>query len=437
MKIDLEESQTILQEATALEIRWMNLEGDKAAYNSWLADALELQSRLQPLMDRYEDRYISYYQEKLEIERRREATIKRFNEIQRNRGFRRQISDDPFADLSPSGGGGGGFAPPPPLPTVKDTPNEPERNEAQDRRADWIPNAPFLQQLAATSTLPEMEDQYHQLKKIHLTDPLFYVDAGDFYLRRGHRSEGLRILSNIAELNINDVQLLRMLGYRLRALNQRTEALQIFQQIYELRQDDPHSLRDLALAHLEIGHVQKAADLLWEVIHRPWPDYHGNISEVALNEWNALLADETLQIDTSQFNLKLKRNFPVDLRIVMSWDTDLADIDLVVFDPANSYPEPEDPITRTGDLLTGDIMGGYGPEEFLVRRALPGRYSVRANYNSRSENRLNSPTTVYVDITTNFGRPNAETRRIYRRIQPSQSGVEITRFVHEIEINAN
>ncbi|CAF4461059.1 unnamed protein product, partial [Rotaria magnacalcarata] len=64
---------------------------------------------------------------------------------------------------------------------------------------------------------------------------------------------GLRILTNILELELEAPQLYRTVAYKLMELKQWNLALGIFQKIYSLRSDEPQSLRDLALVLIELG----------------------------------------------------------------------------------------------------------------------------------------------------------------------------------------
>ena len=58
----------------------------------------------------------------------------------------------------------------------------------------------------------------------------------------------MRILSNIAELNLDDAALLRILAYRLLQIGQVDLACDLFEQVSRLRPEEPQSFRDLALA---------------------------------------------------------------------------------------------------------------------------------------------------------------------------------------------
>ena len=68
-----------------------------------------------------------------------------------------------------------------------------------------------------------------------------------------------------------------------------------------------------------------------------------------------------------------------------------------------SLPEPSERVTFRGNMLTG-----YGPEEYLLRRAINGEFKIMAKYFASHRADLAGATTILIRITTNFGRPGKE-----------------------------
>ena len=84
-----------------------------------------------------------------------------------------------------------------------------------------------------------------------------------------------------------------------------------------------------------------------------------------------------------------------DLVIVMRWDTDKTDVDLHVNEPVQTVSYN----SRTswqGGQLDRDVTSGFGPETYTLRRAAPGKYSVRVHYYSGKQ-----PSNVELTITYN------------------------------------
>src|SRR5262249_60030561 len=107
------------------------------------------------------------------------------------------------------------------------------------------------------------------------------------------------------------------------------------------RDDEPQSHRDLALALAERWEktgaevdVTRAMDLLYDVIENEW-DRFPEIELIALMELNRLIARarERGIATPARIDPRLVRLLDLDLRISMSWDLDLTDVDLHVFEP--------------------------------------------------------------------------------------------------------
>jgi hypothetical protein len=64
--------------------------------------------------------------------------------------------------------------------------------------------------------------------------------------------------------------------------------------------------------------------------------------------------------------------------------------------------------TPMGGLVSRDFTQGYGPEEYMIRNALPGKYIVKAKYYASHSMSLSGGTTILLTIHTNFGRPDKE-----------------------------
>jgi uncharacterized protein YfaP (DUF2135 family) len=102
---------------------------------------------------------------------------------------------------------------------------------------------------------------------------------------------------------------------------------------------------------------------------------------------------------------------PVDIRVVINWNTNNTDIDLHVKDPSGEECYYSHEKTSIGGRISGDIAGGYGPEQFLLRKAGKGKYKVYVNYFGDSRFTASGPSTVMAEIYTKYG-GTAEQRRV-------------------------
>ena len=220
----------------------------------------------------------------------------------------------------------------------------------------------------------------------------------------------MRILSNLAEMNLENTDVLRALGNKLVERKEYERAIRVFKKLTVLRPEVPQFHRDLALAYEETGNYQAAVDSLWYIASNKWDSRYAEIQQTALNDMNAIIATKGnvrgRRIDTSAIDRKLIQNFDVGLRIVLTWNTDDCDIDLWVTDPNREkcyYGHKE---TDVGGRMSRDFTQGYGPEEFCLKVAPSGKYKIECNYYGNHQQKLLQPVIVQAEVYTNFGRPN-------------------------------
>ena len=73
----------------------------------------------------------------------------------------------------------------------------------------------------------------------------------------------------------------------------------------------------------------------------------------------------------------MRKHLPVGQRVVLSWDADNTDIDLWVTDPNGERAFYGRQLTYQGGRMSRDFTGGYGPEEFTLRKPKAGKYRVK------------------------------------------------------------
>jgi tetratricopeptide (TPR) repeat protein len=268
---------------------------------------------------------------------------------------------------------------------------------------------------------------YLKLKKEYGSTPSFYIDASDFFSKSGNKEASVRILSNLAELMLESPQLLRTLGKKLLALNCNAEALMVFKKVLEIKEEEPQSYRDLGLAYEANGNSQQAVSTLYEVVKKEWDVRFHGIELIVLNEINNLIAIHP-KLDYSFIDERLVKKEPVDIRVVLTWDTDNCDIDLWVTDPSGEKCFYENKLTRLGGKISDDFTGGYGPEEYMIKKAIQGDYKVQANYyGTRSQSQL-APVNLHLTFITNFGKPNQKKQEVTIRLEDQKDIIDVGKF---------
>ena len=292
----------------------------------------------------------------------------------------------------------------------------------------WNPKTPYLSKLKKAKS-GDWYSTYLLERKENEGSSAFFLDVSDFFLEKKQPGLALRILSNVAEMELENPQLLRILGYRLMQIGRPKLAVAVFEEVLNMREEEPQSYRDLALALAADKQHQRAVDLLRQVVEGKWNGRFPEIELTALNEMNAILATCGKKLEPGSLDKRLLKNLPVDVRVILTWDADNTDMDLWVTDPNGEKCFYSHRDTRIGGHISPDYTGGYGPEEFLLKRAQPGKYLVHANYYGNRQQVIAGATTIQLEMTTDFGKPIAKTESVTLRLQGSKEIIKVGEFV--------
>lgn len=290
----------------------------------------------------------------------------------------------------------------------------------------WTPNTPYLRQLKKTSDR-QLYAVYLSQKKEYKNSSAFFLDVSDHFLERKKKALALRILSNIAEMELENPQLLRILGHRLTQLNLYQPAIHIFREVLKMREEDPQSYRDLGLVYNRAGKHQQAIDMLYTVVKKSWDRRFPEIELIVLNEINAIIARHP-GLDLSRIDRRLIKAMPVDIRVVLNWDADNTDMDLWVTDPNKEKCYYGHRLNYAGGRMSRDFTQGYGPEEFMMKSAKPGVYRVEVNYYGNRQQVIAGATTVQLQLFLNYGRKNQLRKEITLRLKEKKEVVHIGNF---------
>ena len=293
----------------------------------------------------------------------------------------------------------------------------------------WDPATPYIAALKAAA--PEDRfDVYLAERATWGTAPAFFLDCADFFAAHD-RAVALRVLSNLVELDLEDPALLRVYAHRLVQVEELDLAILTFERIRDLRPEEPQSHRDLGLAlaaradkratrptnrAVALSDYQRAMDLLADVVMDEW-DRFAEIELIALVELNDILPKaRTLGDVRVPVDARLVQHLDMDVRIVMSWDADMTDMDLHVLEPSGEEAYYGHNETGIGGRVSRDFTQGYGPEEYSIRRAMPGTYELKTKFFGSSAAQLQGAVTLYVDLYTDYGRPTQQKQSITLRL---------------------
>ncbi|CAA7620700.1 Protein conserved in bacteria [Candidatus Terasakiella magnetica] len=290
----------------------------------------------------------------------------------------------------------------------------------------WEADAPYVRQLKEAS--PEQRySVYLEQRRAYTSSTAFFIDAADIFFEAGQADLAVRIASNVAELGWHNRSLLRILAYRLQQAGRVDLALPLLLRIRDLAPEEPQSWRDLGLANAAAGNVQQAIDFLWYTASRRWDSRFADIDLISLEELNALAA-RNKAVDLSRIDPRLTRNLPVELRAVLTWDADNSDMDLWVIDPNGEKAFYGNRLTYQGGHMSRDFIAGLGPEEFLLKQAKPGSYTVLANFYGHRQQILSPYTTLMLKLSTGFGTENQKDQDIVLRLSGRGETVTVGTF---------
>ena len=105
-------------------------------------------------------------------------------------------------------------------------------------------------------------------------------------------------------------------------------------------------------------------------------------------------------------------------------------MDLWVTDPNNEKCYYKNNRTKIGGYMSEDMTEGYGPEEFLLRNAIKGKYKVEVDYYGSSEQTISGPVTIQALLFTNFGMENEKVKKITIRMSGEDEEIHMGDFIY-------
>ncbi len=310
----------------------------------------------------------------------------------------------------------------------------------------WDPQTPYITAIRDAYTIyktPEsLYNEYLKQRANYAQSPAFYLDCAGFFFKEKQPALAIRILSNLSELKIDDVGMLRIYAWRLREAGDYDTAILILRKVAKIRGDEAISWRDLALtltmrgkANHNAADIQEALELFHKTAFSAWERSDAMWTAIiALEELNELIAwtrrekwnGEAPRIP--EFDNKFEKNLDTDLRIMMTWDADNTDIDMHVVEPSGEEVYYAHNRSGTGALVSHDVTTGYGPEEFLHKIAPKGKYTVSTNYFASHQQSLVGPATITVTFYTNWGRPTQKSETMSLRLDKAKDKVVVGEY---------
>eukprot|EP01125_Pyxidicula_operculata_P000368 TRINITY_DN1040_c0_g5_i1.p1 TRINITY_DN1040_c0_g5~~TRINITY_DN1040_c0_g5_i1.p1 ORF type:complete len:1086 (+),score=246.93 TRINITY_DN1040_c0_g5_i1:143-3259(+) len=275
----------------------------------------------------------------------------------------------------------------------------------------WTPDKPYIKAIQAQSSIDAKYNQYIKEREENLSTPSFYLDVAHYFFDiEKNPYYGLRIITTIGELKIDDHRLMRILANKLYQEGKFLGASFLFDKIVTLRSEEPQTFREAALGQRAIGNYQKCIDMLWKVCYTEWETRFQHIEDEVLLELNRTIwmaKKKGIKLDVSDIQPKFMGEFPMDIHCSITWDTDDLCIDLHIDQPDGTQCYYGNHITSIGGWSTPDYSGctAYSTSmirEYMIKKAMDGKYKLGCNYYSNYRQDLTGGAIIWFTVYTNY-----------------------------------
>jgi tetratricopeptide (TPR) repeat protein len=207
-------------------------------------------------------------------------------------------------------------------------------------------------------------------------DLMALVAVGEVAQARGQLELAARAFGSIAELHPSDAAMLRFAAGRLEALGggEIPLSIDVLQEAERQRPDHPSSHQALAWALARRGRFAEAFDALARGYDNAYPGGRFLSARAELGEELRIVAAAWLRaqpkrratIEARLAELGLSVAEAPSLRFVLTWETDVNDVDLHVEDGRGGKAWYRQPKLASGGSLLADVTTGFGPESFVI-----------------------------------------------------------------------
>lgn len=300
---------------------------------------------------------------------------------------------------------------------------------------EWSPDRPYLKALDKASPA-EMDRVLAREESRNGMLPAFYFDVADWLFRKDRAVEAVEMLLSALDLPVANEETASMVADRLLRYGRVERAIWLYERSCQQSDYLPQPRRTLALALAKRAatakpdaaraDLRRAIGLLNEVVMKPWEEQYAGVEMVALMEANMLLpklvalGEKKIPLDP-----RLRALLDLDIRVVIEWNTAATDMDLWVDEPSGERAVYDHPRTAIGGRLSNDMTAGFGPEEYMLRRAVAGEYKINVNVYSADVINPNGTTVVTAHLMRNFGRASQQEETMELELAPDESGEKL------------
>ncbi len=297
-------------------------------------------------------------------------------------------------------------------------------NKMTLKKADykWDKKKTYLQTLSniPITDIEKWHKEYLALRKEFGWRADFYEEIICFLLEKKAKKLTSRVAQDLAELHPDNTEILRRAGRAFLRNGELEIAKRIFQRIAFLTDNDETSLYDLARVFDREKNYKASSVLYYAAIECDRSSQAESRYIVYMEEMNACIHKGKLtskDLDELGISIALVRHVPLDVRVNLIWDSEKANVDLIVKNTLLDIYQGEMYANKYNYWrASGDVSQGVGPESAAIREKLIGDYHLTAKFHGDWNDTHKSDTTVTMEVIRNFGSENETRESVTRRL---------------------
>lgn len=244
---------------------------------------------------------------------------------------------------------------------------------------DVLPTDPFttIEALITNGEITRAQLEATAWRERAPIDVLALVALGDAAKAGGDPTRAARAYGSILDLYPSRAEMLRFAAALLEALGDPAAldvAIDAYRQAVEQRPDHPTGRRNLAFALLRRGEPEAAFDVLVQALARRYPpDRFAGVQQrlrqdlgIVAAAWRRQRPTRASSIQERLATLGIPLATEPSMQLVLTWETDVNDVDLHVQDAEGNQAHGDAPQLPSGGELLADVSNGFGPEAFTV-----------------------------------------------------------------------
>jgi len=209
---------------------------------------------------------------------------------------------------------------------------------------------------------------------------------------------------------------MRLLAFQFEMMGLLDLSINLYERVLKTRSEEPQTYRDLALLLMKRRSeldIQNALTHLSHVVQGDWDIRFTQVEAIAMMELcrfekdlqlHQIVANDKLWDMIKNYDLPLSIPMSCDIRIILTWDADMIDMELHVFEPNSQHCHSFHNHTSNGGMLSKDMTGGLGPESYIIKTAVQGEYKIKVRLFASKGRTVFHGATAMVRIFTNYGK---------------------------------